>query len=164
MSTRLLELAAALILLVCVLDGVHKGLLLKVFYLVRMIVVLALTMVLVPIFKPVFAGNLQTQNGVAYIAALIVAAIAVAIVVRVLKLVDHIPVLNTVNRLGGAIFGACIGIVFIWIALALLGAFQDVSWCKEATECARQSEILRIIQKFDPMSYLLKQIDFPMIF
>ena len=81
-----------------------------------------------------------------------------------LKLVDHIPVLKTVNRLGGAIFGACIGIVLIWVLLAVIGAFQDVAWCREISECAKQSEILRTIQKFDPMSYVLKKIDFPMLF
>lgn len=157
MSTRLVELIAAGIFLVCILDGVHKGLLLKVFSLLRMVVVLVLTMILVPVLKPLFAANSEVQSGAAYV-------IALGIVVRVLKLVDHIPVLKTVNRLGGAIFGACIGIVLIWILLAVIGAFQDVAWCREISECVRQSEILRMIQKFDPMSYVLKKIDFPMLF
>ena len=163
MSTRLVELIAAGIFLVCILDGVHKGLLLKVFSLLRMVVVLALTMILVPVLKPLFAANSEVQSGAAYVIALLVAVIAVGIVVRVLKLVDHIPVLKTVNRLG-AIFGACIGIVLIWVLLAVIGAFQDVTWCREISECAKQSEILRTIQKFDPMSYVLKKIDFPMLF
>ena len=100
MSTRLVELIAAGIFLVCILDGVHKGLLLKVFSLLRMVVVLALTMILVPVLKPLFAANSEVQSGAAYVIALLVAVIAVGIVVRVLKLVDHIPVLKTVNRLG----------------------------------------------------------------
>ena len=159
MSTTLVELIAAGIFLVCILDGVHKGLLLKVFSLLRMVVVLALTMILVPVLKPLFAANSEVQSGAAYVIALLV-----AVIVRVLKLVDHIPVLKTVNRLGGAIFGACIGIVLIWVLLAVIGAFQDVAWCREISECAKQSEILRTIQKFDPMSYVLKKIDFPMLF
>ena len=149
MSTTLVELIAAGIFLVCILDGVHKGLLLKVFSLLRMVVVLALTMILVPVLKPLFAANSEVQSGAAYVIALLVAVIAVGIVVRVL---------------GGAIFGACIGIVLIWVLLAVIGAFQDVTWCREISECAKQSEILRTIQKFDPMSYVLKKIDFPMLF
>ena len=121
-------------------------------------------MILVPVLKPLFAANSEVQSGAAYVIALLVAVIAVGIVVRVLKLVDHIPVLKTVNRLGGAIFGACIGIVLIWVLMAVIGAFQDVTWCREISECAKQSEILRTIQKFDPMSYVLKKIDFPMLF
>ena len=91
MSTTLVELIAAGIFLVCILDGVHKGLLLKVFSLLRMVVVLALTMILVPVLKPLFAANSEVQSGAAYVIALLVAVIAVGIVVRVLKLVDHIP-------------------------------------------------------------------------
>ena len=87
-----------------------------------MVVVLALTMILVPVLKPLFAANSEVQSGAAYVIALLVAVIAVGIVVRVLKLVDHIPVLKTVNRLGGAIFGACIGMGFA-------GSDRSVSGC-----------------------------------
>ena len=83
MSTTLVELIAAGIFLVCILDGVHKGLLLKVFSLLRMVVVLALTMILVPVLKPLFAANSEVQSGAAYVIALLVAVIAVGIVVRV---------------------------------------------------------------------------------
>ena len=62
MSTTLVELIAAGIFLVCILDGVHKGLLLKVFSLLRMVVVLALTMILVPVLKPLFAANSEVQK------------------------------------------------------------------------------------------------------
>ena len=61
MSTTLVELIAAGIFLVCILDGIHKGLLLKVFSLLRIIVVLALTMILVPVLKPLFAANSEVQ-------------------------------------------------------------------------------------------------------
>ena len=67
MSTTLVELIAAGIFLVCILDGVHKGLLLKVFSLLRMVVVLALTMILVPVLKPLFAANSEVQSGAAYV-------------------------------------------------------------------------------------------------
>ena len=160
MSTRLVELIAAGIFLVCILDGVHKGLLLKVFSLLRMVVVLVLTMILVPVLKPLFAANSEVQSGAAYVIALLVAVIAVGIVVRVLKLVDHIPVLKTVNRLGGAVFGACIGIVLIWVLLAVIGSVSGCSVVQGNFECVRQSEILRTIQKFDPMSYVLKKLIF----
>ena len=63
MSTTLVELIAAGIFLVCILDGVHKGLLLKVFSLLRMVVVLALTMILVPVLKPLFAANSEVHTG-----------------------------------------------------------------------------------------------------
>ena len=62
MSTILVELIAAGIFLVCILDGVHKGLLLKVFSLLRMVAVLVLTMILMPVLKPLFAANSEVQD------------------------------------------------------------------------------------------------------
>ncbi len=88
-------IAAGIFFWVCILDGVHKGLLLKsIFTFCGWLVVLALTMILVPVLKPLFAANSEVQSGAAYVIALLVAVIAVGIVVRVLKLVDHIPVLK----------------------------------------------------------------------
>ena len=87
MSTTLVELIATGIFLVCILDGVHKGLLLKVFSLLRMVVVLALTMILVPVLKPLFAANSEVQSGAAYVIALLVAVMAGGIGVGGLKLV-----------------------------------------------------------------------------
>lgn len=126
MSTTLVELIAAGIFLVCILDGVHKGLLLKVFSLLRMVVVLALTMILVPVLKPLFAANSEVQSGAAYVIALLVAVIAVGIVVRVLKLVDHIPVLKTVNRAGRCHFRCLYRNCF---NLEFLGSDRSVSGC-----------------------------------
>lgn len=125
MSTTLVELIAAGIFLVCILDGIHKGLLLKVFSLLRIIVVLALTMILVPVLKPLFAANSEVQSGAAYVIALLVAVIAVGIVVRVLKLVDHIPVLKTVNRLE-VLFSVPVSELF---NLGFAGGDRSVSGC-----------------------------------
>lgn len=164
MNTRLVELIALVLLLLCVLDGIHKGLVMKVFSLIRIVVILVLTVVLVPVILPVMNENNVAGSGIAYVAALVVALVAVQLIAHLLKLVDHIPVVKTVNRLGGAILGACIGILLIWVALALIGAFQDVSWCREVSACARESEALRMIQRFDPMTYVLKHFDFPVLF
>ena len=164
MNTRLVELIALVLLLLCVLDGIHKGLVLKVFSLIRIVVILVLTVVLVPVILPVMNENNVAGSGIAYVAALVVALVAVQLIAHLLKLVDHIPVVKTVNRLGGAVLGICIGVVLIWVVLAVLGAFQDVSWCREVSACARESEALRMIQRFDPMTYILKQFDFPVLF
>lgn len=164
MNTRLVELIALVLLLLCVLDGIHKGLVMKVFSLIRIVVILVLTVVLVPVILPVMNENNVAGSGIAYVAALVVALVAVQLIAHLLKLVDHIPVVKTVNRLGGAILGACIGILLIWVALALIGAFQDVSWCREVSACAKESEALRVIQRFDPMTYVLKHFDFPVLF
>lgn len=162
-NTRLLEGIALVLVLLCLLDGVHKGLLMKVFSFVRILIVLIATVVLVPLILPMIAEENIARSGIAYLAALVVALVAVSVIGHVLKLVERIPVVEQVNRLGGGILGACIGIVLIWVVLVVLGAFQDVSWCQEISACAKESEILRTIQRFDPMMYVLKHFDFPIL-
>ena len=119
MNTRLVELIALVLLLLCVLDGIHKGLVMKVFSLIRIVVILVLTVVLVPVILPVMNENNVAGSGIAYLAALVVALVAVQLIAHILKLVDHIPVVKTVNRLGGAVLGICIGVVLIWVVLAV---------------------------------------------
>lgn len=163
MTTRLLEIIALVILLLCLFDGLHRGLVMQVFSLVRIVLILVLTVVLVPLILPMIGQENVARNGIAYVAALVVALVAVNLVAHVLRIVEHIPVVKTVNRLGGGILGACIGIVLIWVALAVIGAFQDVSWCQEIAVCAKGSDILRTVQRFDPMMYVLNHFDFPRI-
>ena len=161
MNTRLLEIIALGLLLVCVLDGIHKGFVMKIFSLIRIVVILALAVLLVPFILPMITEDNLARSGIAYIAALVVALVVVQLVAHVLKLVDHIPVVKTVNRLGGGVLGGCIGIVLIWVALVVIGAFQDVPWCQEISACAKESEVLRMIQRFDPMAYALKHFEIP---
>lgn len=161
MTTGLLEIIAFVIWLLCVFDGLHRGLVRTVFSLVRMVLILVLTVVLVPLILPMIGQDHVARSGIAYIVALIVALLAVNLVAHLLRIVEHIPVVKTVNRLGGGVLGACIGIVLIWVALAVIGAFQEVPWCREIAACAKGSDILRMIQRFDPMMYVLKHFDFP---
>lgn len=163
MTTRLLEAIALVLWLLCVLNGLHRGLVMQIFSFVRMILILVLTVVFVPLILPMITQENAVRNGIAYLAALVVALVAVNLVARLLRIVEHIPVVKTVNRWGGGILGACIGIVLIWVALAVIGAFQEASWCREIADCARESEILQSIQRFDPMMTVLQHFDFPRI-
>lgn len=164
MTTGSLEIIALAIVLLCVFDGLRRGLVMQVFSFVRMVLVLVLTVVFVPLVLPMIGQENVARSGIAYMAALIVSLVVVNLVAHILRVVEHIPVVRTVNRLGGGVLGACIGIVLIWVALAVIGAFQDVSWCREIAACAKGSEILRTIQRFDPMMVVLKHFDFPGIY
>ena len=164
MSTPILEIAALAIFILCVLEGAYRGLVMKIFSLVRFVLILVMTIVLVPIVQSIVAQNNVAKDGIAYIVAFVVAIIVVSVVANVLKIVEKIPVVKTVNRLGGAIVGACMGVILIWVALAIIGAFQNVEWCQQISRAAKESVILYQIQRFDPMVYILRQIDFPTLF
>lgn len=163
MTTRLLEIIAAVIWLLCVFDGLHRGLVMQVFNFVRIVLVLVVTVVLTPLILPMIGQENVARNGIAYVGALVVALLTVNFVARILKIVDRIPIVKTVNHLGGGILGGCIGIALIWVALAVISSFQEAEWCREIAACAKGSDILRTIQRFDPMMYVLDHFDFPRI-
>lgn len=164
MSTGLLEIIALVIIIVSLLEGAHSGLVMKIFSLVKFVLILIVTIVLVPILKSVIAQENVARDGIAYVIAFVVAAIVIHVVANVLKIVDKIPIVKTVNRLGGAILGAAMGLILVWVALLVIGAFQNVAWCHDVSEAAKNSTILYQLQRFNPMIYILKEFDFPTLF
>jgi uncharacterized membrane protein required for colicin V production len=129
-----------------------------------LVLILVLTVLLVPVLQPLISEENAARSGIAYLLAMVAALVVVYSIAYLLKRVDRIPVIKQVNHLGGAVLGGCIGVVLLWILLAVMGAFQDVSWCREISACAKNSEILCAIQRFDPMTYVLKEFDFPTLF
>jgi uncharacterized membrane protein required for colicin V production len=117
---------------------------------VRLVVILLLTVLLMPIILPLIAEENLARVGGAYLLALVVSGLVVFLAARLLKLIDRIPVVKQINRLGGAVFGFCIGVVLVFLALTVIDAFQNVPWCCEVSACAKQSEILRPLISYIP--------------
>ena len=163
MEARIAELAALIIILLCIGQGWHRGLLMKVYSLVRFILVLVAAIILVPIILPFFLDGLIGKEGIAFVIALIVAAILLHYLAKVLKLVEKIPVVSTINRFGGAVLGAIYGIIAVWVLLFLIGSFQEVPWCHKMIEYIRESEVLMSVYQFNPLAYIMKHFNFPTI-
>ena len=156
MEGRIAELIALSVIVLSTWQGASRGLVLKIYSLVRIILLLAATILLVPLLLPLFPSDLQARECIALLAALAIAAITLHILARVLKIIDHIPVVNTVNKLGGALLGLAIGLLLVWTALLVIGALQELAWC-------RQSPILLQFQALNPLSKILEHFEFPNI-
>ena len=78
-----------------------------------------------------------------------------------LKVIDHIPVVKEVNKAGGALLGLVFGMLLVWVALFVIGTFQEAEWCREAAGYVRQSDILMALQKCNPLPAILNNFDFP---
>ncbi len=155
MEVRIAELTAFAIVLLSVIQGAYKGLLLKVYSLVRLILLLVVTLVLTPVLLPLIPQDISAGGGAAFAAALILTAIVLHIVARLLKIVDHIPVVNTINRLCGAALGLVVGILVVWLLLVLVGALQEIEWCRQVSGYIRQSPVLSQLQQIDPLKFFL---------
>lgn len=161
MEVRIAEIIAAVVVLVCVLDGAYRGLVMKVYSIVRLALLLVITTVLAPLILPMIPKDVVVREGAAFVVALLVTAIALGIVARVLKVIDHIPVVKEVNKAGGALLGLVFGMLLVWVALFVIGTFQEAEWCREAAGYVRQSDILMALQKCNPLPAILNNFDFP---
>lgn len=63
-------------------------------------------------------------NAISYIVVFIVALLLIGVVINVLDLISKLPVLNVVNKLGGAIAGAAKSLVVIWVFFVLITVFS----------------------------------------
>ncbi len=163
-GTGLLEASALILILLCVAWGIHKGFLMQIFSLLRIAVILVVTIVLVPLILPMIDEENIARSGIAYVAAMVFAVVVIWLIRCLLKMIQRLPVIRQANKIGGALVGFCIGVVLVWIALTVIGAFQEAEWCREISSCAKESEILRTIQQFDPMTYIWESYDFPLLF
>ncbi|MCH5266647.1 MAG: CvpA family protein [Lachnospiraceae bacterium] len=161
MEARIAEIIAAVIVLACVLEGAYKGLVLKVYSIACLALLLVIATVLAPLILPMIPEEVVVREGAAFVAALVVTGIALGIVGSLLKIIDHIPVVKQVNRIGGALLGFVFGMLIVWVALFVIGTFQEVGWFQEAAGYIRQSPILMAMEKCNPLPAILKNFDFP---
>lgn len=155
MEARIAELIALAIVALSVVQGAYRGLVLKVYSLVRLILLLVVTVILTPMIFSLLPQELSVREGAAFLAALILTAIALHILERLLKIVDHIPVVSTINRLGGAALGLVVGVLLVWLILLLVGALQEAEWCRQIQGYIRESAILTQLQQIDPLPDIL---------
>ena len=163
MEARIAELIALSIIVICGLQGAYQGLVLKVYSLVRIVLLLVITLILCPLLLPVFPSGLLAREGIAFLTALIITAIALHILAKVLKIIDHIPVVNTVNKFGGAVLGLIIALLLVWTILFVIGAMQELEWCRRASSYISQSSVLMQFQAFNPLAKILENFEFPVI-
>ena len=150
----IIEIIVLLIIIICTVDGWKRGLLLKLFGLIRLVAMIALTVVLTPLIYTVLPLEPGVKEGVAVLSALILAVVLLTVISKILHIVDHIPVLRTINRLGGALVGLIFGVLSVWVALLIISSFTDVEWCKNITHYVKESPALSYILHFNPMKYL----------
>lgn len=160
-TARIAELAAVLLILLCAVQGWHRGFVMKIYTLIRLVLLLVLTMILVPVILPFFPAHIAGKEGFSFVVSFLAAAVLLHIFAKLLKIVDKIPIVGTVNKLGGAILGVVLGILFIWLLLFLAGSFQEIPWCYRITSSIRESEVLMMLYQFNPFTYFMKYFDFP---
>ncbi len=142
MDARIAELVALVIIVLCAVHGKNKGLFMQLFSLVRIILLVVLTFFLAELILPYLPDYLPNRSGIAYTAAGILAIIVLAFVNFLSSLISKIPVIGTLDWLGGLLVGIVIGVLIDWVAVVVLVACGDMAWAKQAADAIHDSEVL----------------------
>ena len=155
MYTHIIEGIAALLIILSAADGWRKGLILKLFGFVRFLLMIALTILLTPLLYKILPLEPGMKEGAAVLLALIVSVVGLTVISRVLHIVDHIPVVRTINRFGGLLVGLLFGFLAVWVTLIVFNAFRDVDFCRTVIYYVKQSSALFWLLHFNPITFFV---------
>lgn len=142
MQPYIVELTALAVVLAGVIAGAVRGLLLTLYSLVKMVLMIAFAFAVYPVIAKMLPDDIGWGTGAAVLIAMAAAAVILGLIARVLRLVDKIPVLHGLNKIGGALLGGVLGILVVCVALFIISMSRQAEWCREIYPCVKQSAIL----------------------
>ncbi len=89
----------------------------------------------------------MVMSGIAYFLTCIVVIIIIKIIIHLMDVASYIPIVKGINKFGGAIFGACESVIFIWIFMAAVTLLSIFEWASKIMEMIDESMILSWLYK-----------------
>ena len=88
---------------------------------------------------------------------IIVIYIIVRIVIVVFDFVSKLPVINSINKVGGLAVGLIHGLLIVWIGCLVVTAFGDKAWAQEALTQINDNQMLTFIYNNNPIVYIISK-------
>lgn len=79
------------------------------------------------------------------------------ILLKSIEFIAELPVLNSVNRLGGAITGLVLAVIFIWLGFTLIYAFITKPWVYELYSLISSSKLAHFMYEHNLLLDLIMQ-------
>jgi hypothetical protein len=87
------------------------------------------------------------MKGISYLITYIIIKTIIIIILALSDILNYIPIVNGINKVGGGAFGFCQGILVIWIFMGLVTVFSVFSWASSLMQMIDESIILSAIYK-----------------
>lgn len=87
--------------------------------------------------------------GISYVLTLLVLLLLLHILIMVLDVANYIPIVKSINKAGGAIFGAGQGILIVWIFMGIVTLLSTFSWAYQVIQMIDESPLLAWLYKKD---------------
>lgn len=91
----------------------------------------------------------MVMRGVSYVLTLLVLLLLLHILIMVLDVANYIPIVKSINKAGGAIFGAGQGILIVWIFMGIVTLLSTFSWAYQVMQMIDESPLLAWLYKKD---------------
>ena len=76
----------------------------------------------------------MVMRGISYVLTLLVLLLLLHILIMVLDVANYIPIVKSINKAGGAIFGAGQGILIVWIFMGIVTLLSTFSWAYQVIQ------------------------------
>lgn len=91
----------------------------------------------------------MVMRGISYVLTLLVLLLLLHILIMVLDVANYIPIVKSINKAGGAIFGAGQGILIVWIFMGIVMLLSTFSWAYQVIQMIDESPLLAWLYKKD---------------
>ena len=91
----------------------------------------------------------MVMRGISYVLTLLVLLLLLHILNMVLDVANYIPIVKSINKAGGAIFGAGQGILIVWIFMGIVTLLSTFSWAYQVIQMIDESPLLAWLYKKD---------------
>ena len=91
----------------------------------------------------------MVMRGISYVLTLLVLLLLLHILIMVLDVANYIPIVKSINKDGGAIFGAGQGILIVWIFMGIVTLLSTFSWAYQVMQMIDESPLLAWLYKKD---------------
>ena len=91
----------------------------------------------------------MVMRGISYVLTLLVLLLLLHILIMVLDVANYIPIVKSINKAGGAIFGAGQGLLIVWIFMGIVTLLSTFSWAYQVIQMIDESPLLAWLYKKD---------------
>lgn len=91
----------------------------------------------------------MVMRGISYVLTLLALLLLLHILIMVLDVANYIPIVKSINKAGGAIFGAGQGILIVWIFMGIVTLLSTFSWAYQIMQMIDESPLLAWFYKKD---------------
>lgn len=151
-----LEIGIAVFLVLMIIAGMATGLIKSVFGMVAFALSAVLSFIVTKLLIPALGGT-GTYAAVCFVTVFIIAYIALMVVSFSLNILSHLPVISTLNRIGGAVLGAGLGLLCVWIFMAVVTMLATYGHAVQLNNMLEGSEVLRDIYENNLIDMLLQE-------